>query len=119
MRVLWVEDDPDQAKLNRRQIDVASPNVDLVMALRGDDAAEMLVRDGPWDLVLLDFKLPGSRTGVDLARISREAWPDTPVIVITSMPGVAHATLAPGEEIDVWGKDALLPSRLERALATS
>ena len=48
-----------------------------------EDAAALLEREGPVDLVLLDLGLPGL-TGLDGLRELRSEYPDTPVVVLSS-----------------------------------
>lgn len=87
LRVLVVEDDPDNARLveyilNREgyRVDVAST---AEFALERSAAARAT---HPFDLVVTDLVLPGL-DGIELARVLRAIEPNLPVIVMT-----AHST---------------------------
>jgi DNA-binding response OmpR family regulator len=59
------------------------------------DAAEALARleDRPFDLAVLDLRMPGGLGGMDVLRRARAEWPDMQVVVLT-----AHGTV--GEAVE-------------------
>ena len=89
MRVLVVDDDPDfrsyvLAGLKRAGIDCEG-------AADGPAAKELLDRVGvePFDLILLDVKMPG-QSGWDLLLEMRELGRETPVVFLSGMDSVAE-----------------------------
>jgi PAS domain S-box-containing protein len=79
--VLVVEDDPAV-----RQVAVSTLR-SLGFAVReaenGDEAADMLKRDREVCLILSDVRMPGELTGIDLARLVKQEWPDVRVLLTT------------------------------------
>ena len=79
--VLVVEDDPAV-----RQVAVStlrSLGFAVKEAESGDAAADMLKRDRDVRLVLSDVRMPGELTGIDLARMVKQEWPDIRVLLTT------------------------------------
>jgi LmbE family N-acetylglucosaminyl deacetylase/CheY-like chemotaxis protein len=85
INVLLVEDDIDQAQLMRRWLETAG-GYQVAHAGSGVEG-EAMVRSREWDIVVSDIELPGM-TGLELLRISKEALPFTPTLLVT-----AHGTL--------------------------
>lgn len=84
LRVLLVEDDPDDQGLVRQAFQEPAPLVGPVeLEVVGDaDAALAAVRRASFAVILTDHILPG-RTGLELLRALREADDRTPVVMIT------------------------------------
>ncbi|MFP5077591.1 PAS domain-containing protein [Rhizobium sp. YIM 134829] len=84
---------------------------DVVEAHSGRDALEHLRAEGPFDLMITDYSMPGM-TGGELAIAAREIAPTMPVLLATG-----YADLPPGVELDVprLGKP-YSQSQLEREL---
>ncbi len=63
---------------------------------RAADAGEALaaLEDGPFDLMLVDLKMPGELSGMDVLRRARAEWPDMQVIVLTAHGSVSAAVEA-------------------------
>jgi PAS domain S-box-containing protein len=81
--VLIVEDDAGTALLERRQLDRAGYEVEV--ATNAEQALET-VRKGHVDLALLDLRLPGGTTGLELyERMKAEGW-NIPAILVTGFP---------------------------------
>jgi DNA-binding response OmpR family regulator len=79
-RLLLVEDDIAIADTMRLHLAQAG----LALDHRADgDSGLAAIRDGPWDLVLLDLMLPDA-DGLDLCRALRQAQPDVPVIMLSA-----------------------------------
>jgi two-component system response regulator len=90
LRILLVEDNPDDAEITRLaaertvpcQVTLIADGVSAVRALAGHEGAGA---ERP-DVILLDLRLPGAN-GLDILRHIRaqEAYRDTPVIVLTTV----------------------------------
>jgi len=79
-RILVVEDEPDLRKVLASLLKREGYHVDL--AESGLRAFEMLGKE-IYDLVITDVRLPGA-SGIEVLRVTRETYPDAPVIVITA-----------------------------------
>src|SRR5882724_10611165 len=77
--VLWVDDEAELLQPHR--IFLRDKGFDVETATNADDAAEM-VRRRPFDLVLLDEQMPGTR-GLDALRELREIEPTLQVVMVT------------------------------------
>ena len=65
------------------------------VASSGDEALEILRRDGNVDLVITDQVMP-QMTGLQLAEAIAREWPDLPVVLATG-----YAEMMPGEGADL------------------
>jgi PAS domain S-box-containing protein len=64
-------------------------------AYSGQEALEILRREGSIDLVVTDQAMP-KMTGMNLAKAIKNSWPDMPVLLATG-----YADRVPGEDIDL------------------
>ena len=73
-RILWVDDEIDLLKPHLLFLQARNYHIDAIS--NGDDALE-LMREGPYDLVLLDEQMPG-RSGLEVLEIMRRdrEWND-------------------------------------------
>jgi two-component system cell cycle sensor histidine kinase/response regulator CckA len=78
--ILVVEGNPEVARRQQQQLTRAGYRV--VVAGSANEAIVTL-RKQPFDLVLLDFGLPGEVTGVRLYEQIKEGGPELPVIIVT------------------------------------
>ncbi len=85
-KVLVVEDDKDLAQTVERYLKGQGFDVDLVG--NGLEASSHL-RTYPYDLILLDWQLPGM-SGVEVLRELRIRGLATPVIIVTGLGGIEH-----------------------------
>ncbi|HEX2208572.1 MAG TPA: hybrid sensor histidine kinase/response regulator [Longimicrobium sp.] len=84
VRILLVEDNPGDARLLRVSLEEAeSLRFGLVHAPRLSEALER-VREGTFDVVLLDLSLPDAR-GMETVRRMLQAAPAVPIIVLTGL----------------------------------
>ena len=83
-RVLFIEDNPIDAEIVRHVL--GNAGVAAVETARTAEEGLRLFRIAEWDLVLLDYRLPGSSGLEALARL-REIDPDVPAIVLTGSGG--------------------------------
>ena len=80
-RILVVDDDPDTLKLVELTLKTAGHHIELAS---GGDEGYNLIRQGAFDLILLDVMMPDV-SGFDiLERLNKEAQPYPPVIIFTA-----------------------------------
>src|SRR5260221_2550430 len=77
--VLWVDDEAELLEPHR--IFLRDKGFDVESATNADDAAE-LARRRPFDLILLDEQMPGTR-GLDALKELRESSPNLQVVMVT------------------------------------
>jgi DNA-binding response OmpR family regulator len=85
-KILIVEDDLDLAQTVERYLKGQGFNVDRVGD--GNDASSYL-RTYPYDLVLLDWQLPG-KAGVEILQEIRSRGLTTPVIMVTGLSSIEN-----------------------------
>lgn len=97
-RILVVDDDIDFQVIMRRILE--TEGYEVVIAEDGDKALEIVRRDGPPDLVLLDIMMATTLEGVDVAREMKgdPALEEVPIIMISSIATSPHAAEFPGDE---------------------
>jgi DNA-binding NarL/FixJ family response regulator len=89
VRVL-IADDHEVVRRGVRQIlQEYLPDVNLGEATSGEAALEQ-VQNHEWDLVILDLGLPG-KSGLEVLKQLREAYPRLPVLVLSMYPEVQYA----------------------------
>lgn len=80
-RVLVIEDEPDMAELLRLHLGELPADVECTGdGISGLQAAQA---QGPWDLIVLDLRLPGM-AGLDICRHLRAAGDPVPILMLTS-----------------------------------
>ena len=84
MRVLVIEDDPTVGQFVKRGLEEQRWSVDLVA---DGEEGETMARSQPYDLVVLDMRLPG-RNGLDVLRNLRARGFERPVLVLTAQDAV-------------------------------
>jgi CheY-like chemotaxis protein len=77
--ILWVDDEAELLEPHRLLL--GNKGYQVQTATNADDALELLRRH-PYDLVLLDEQMPGTR-GLDAYRDIRELLPNLPVVMVT------------------------------------
>ncbi|MEZ5292032.1 MAG: response regulator [Vicinamibacterales bacterium] len=108
IRVLLVEDDPDDAALLERHFAVQERPASVA---RVDDA-DALVRaldGGPWDVVVSDHRLPGF-SSLDALRLVRARHPDMPFVIVSGQIGEDLAV----EALKAGADDYVMKDRLSR-----
>lgn len=85
-RILIADDDPAIRELLTQ---ILSDDYDVAEAINGEQALEG-IQSGKYDLILLDFQLPGM-TGIDVLKQLRDRQGELPVILVTGhgSPNVA------------------------------
>ena len=117
IRVLHVDDSPDDRELNRYQLLRIAKDIEIVEAESVDEALAALKRE-QFDCVLSDYQMP-VRDGLDLLTCLRESGNETPFIFLTGQGSedVAAAALRAGAD-DYFTKEAGFAhyERLENSL---
>ncbi|NJD64512.1 MAG: response regulator [Chloroflexi bacterium] len=86
-KVLVVDDDEVVRLSHLRSLQNAWCNAEAVW--NGDEALRAMEL-APYDVVLLDLRMPGT-DGMSVLRILKEKWPESEVVVITGYPTVETA----------------------------
>lgn len=81
MRILIVEDEPKLARSLEKGLAGEGYVADVV---HDSDAAMSLVTGGSYDLILLDWMIPGAHDGPSLIRTWREAHEQAPILLLTA-----------------------------------
>jgi DNA-binding response OmpR family regulator len=84
---------------------------DVVTAKSGEDALKIL-RDTPFDLVVLDLKLGGKVDGIKVLEAIRWRWPNTSVIILTAHGSLDSAVSAIDYGVDKYVQKPLTPKEL-------
>ncbi len=95
-RILWVDDEVDLLKPHLLFLQARGYHVDAIT--NGDDALE-LMREAPYDLVLLDEQMPG-RHGLEVLRIIRRRYPHQRVVMVSKSEEDHTMTEAIGRRVD-------------------
>jgi len=91
-KVLLVDDEPKICAALAGAL--VSEGFEVVFVESGDEAITAF-RDGAFDIVLMDLRMPGKSGWETLPRLT-EARPLLPVIIITALPDQGPAALATG-----------------------
>jgi DNA-binding NtrC family response regulator len=86
-RILIVDDDMVVRRSYLRSLQGVSDNVEA--AGDGEEALETMERS-PFDVVLLDMRMPG-QDGLSVLRTIKQKWPESEVVIITGYPTVDSA----------------------------
>ncbi|HXD22849.1 MAG TPA: response regulator transcription factor [Gemmatimonadaceae bacterium] len=84
MKVLVIEDDPTVGQFVKRGLEEQRWSVDLVA---DGEEGETLARGQPYDLIVLDMRLPG-RSGLEVLRNLRARGFERPVLVLTAQDAI-------------------------------
>jgi DNA-binding NtrC family response regulator len=87
VKILVVDDDEVVRSSYRRSLD--SPKCRVEVALDGDEALQAM-EEQPFDVVLLDLRMPG-RDGMSVLKTIKEKWPESEVVIITGYPTLETA----------------------------
>ena len=106
--ILWVDDEAELLEPHRLLL--AGKGYEVVAATNADDALELL-RRRPWDLLLLDEQMPGTR-GLEAHRAIRELAPALPVVMVTKSEEDATLKEAIGANIRDYLVKPVTPRQL-------
>src|SRR5256885_10414217 len=87
-RLLLVDDDEDACRLLAEVLERES--YEVVRALSVDEAVAKFHREGPFDAVLTDLRMPGA-SGLDLLNHVRQTDPEALVLVLTAFGDASAA----------------------------
>ncbi|TWI54968.1 PAS domain S-box-containing protein [Pseudomonas duriflava] len=79
--ILLVEDSDDVRQVTESYL--KSLGYQVFSAASGEDALQLLDRQGPVDLLFTDVMMPGGINGLVLARRIRQRYPDIPILLAT------------------------------------
>lgn len=86
-RILIV-DDEEIVRLSHVRV-LAGPHCEVAAVYNGDAALREMSRQ-PFDVVLLDLRMPGM-DGMSVLKAIKQQWPDSEVVVITGYPTLESA----------------------------
>jgi DNA-binding NtrC family response regulator len=86
-RILVVDDDEVVRRSYRRSLQGLSRNVEA--ASDGEEALQTMEQN-PFDVVLLDIRMPG-QDGLSVLRTIKQKWPESEVVIITGYPSIDSA----------------------------
>ena len=81
MRLLVVEDDPNEGK--KLTTYLAKNGYEVEHAISGDEALAAILGNEPFHLVILDVMLP-RKSGFDVLKEARQAGSDVPIIILSA-----------------------------------
>jgi CheY-like chemotaxis protein len=90
MKILIVDDELPSRRMFRLALET---DHEVHEAGDGASALDVLVGQGPFDVALLDFKMPGM-SGLELLSKIHKRWPETAVVMITAYSSLAVAAEA-------------------------
>ena len=89
-KVLVVDDDETVRRSYLRSLQ--STSCQVVVAKDGEEALQKMEQN-PYDVVLLDMRMPG-QDGLSVLRTIKKKWPESEVVIITGYPTVDSAKQA-------------------------
>ncbi len=90
-RILVVEDSVSMLLIIQKAIFNVRPNAEIFSAVSLEEAFTILIKTSnieeknPYELIIADIFLEGSRTGMDLWRVLRATYPQIPILVVSSI----------------------------------
>lgn len=82
---ILVVDDDEVVRLSHQR-SLAGAHYHVVAVWNGDEAMRAMERQ-PFDVILLDLRMPGL-DGMSVLRLIKDRWPETEVVVITGYPSL-------------------------------
>ncbi|MFP3974639.1 MAG: PAS domain S-box protein [Chloroflexota bacterium] len=122
MRILLVEDDKGDRKLISNALTTYDPDWQVEEAASGEEALQRLEQGEQYDVVLLDYRLPG-RNGLETLQDIRKSEISPPVVMVTGKGDeqlAVEAMKAGSYDYVAKSEDYLqrLPLTVERAMET-
>ena len=119
LKILLVEDDPDQASLIENRLRKFNSHIEVETAFSGNDCLKKLARNH-YETIILDYSLP-EYDGIEVLSRIKQTGIDAPVIMVSANGSEKIAVEAlKGGAHDYLVKDSgyltLLPKAVERAI---
>jgi signal transduction histidine kinase len=108
LRILHLEDNPDDAELIRRKLSKDIPGCE-VHHVENEEQFNNALGSGIWNLILADYSMPSSH-GLDALALARELCPSTPFLFLSGMMGEETAV----ESLKAGATDYVLKDRPAR-----
>ncbi len=83
MNILYLEDNPNDAKLVQRYVDTTGHQLTIVQNI--SEIEELLPRVGDFDLIMVDILINNKRVGYELASWLRESGFTRPLVAVTAL----------------------------------
>ena len=97
-RILVVDDEENIRMLYQEELQ--EEGYEVVLASNGLEALEALAKEGPFDLVTLDIRMPGM-DGINTVREIKEKYRDISVILVTAYGEYK-------QDFSTWASDAYI-----------
>src|SRR5882672_7811226 len=88
-RILVVDDEETVRTICVRMLSPLGYTV--VTANNGDEAFKLIVEDQPFDLLITDYRMPGSFNGLEIGQAMKVRFPETKIILMTAFPALDTA----------------------------
>jgi PAS domain S-box-containing protein len=108
LRILHLEDNPEDSRLVRDQLAQEGVAADITLVMNRADFLATLTR-AKWDLILADYRLPDF-TGIEALKLVRDKYPAMPFILMSGTIG----ELAAIESLKAGATDYVLKQNRER-----
>jgi DNA-binding NarL/FixJ family response regulator len=117
VRILLVDDHTLVRKGLAQLLYSCMDGAEVVEAGDADQAAALLAKD-PFDVALVDIRMPG-RGGLDLLREIRSTWPQVPVIIVTNYDNPEYVKAAMAEGASGYLLKDSTPADLSQAISVA
>jgi len=87
-RILVVDDEPTVCRSVKKVLE--RKGYQVAEALCVSSALDILEQGNVYDLIILDLMMPQTG-GIELLKIARERWPETPILIVTGYASIASA----------------------------
>jgi len=112
-RILVVDDEPTVCRSLEKILTRKGYEVSQATCVSG--ALDSLESGQKFDLIIADLMMP-QVSGIELLKIVRERWPDTPVLIITGYASIASAVEATRSGAVGYIPKPFTPDELEKAV---
>ena len=85
LRILHLEDSPDDAELIRRKLSKNIPGCE-VHHVENEEQFSKALASSDWNLILADYSMPSCH-GLDALALARQLCPSTPFLFLSGMMG--------------------------------
>jgi two-component system, sensor histidine kinase and response regulator len=108
LRILHLEDNPDDAALIRRKLSKDIPGCE-VHHVENEEQFSKALESSDWNLILADYSMPSAH-GLDALALARQLQPNTPFLFLSGMMGEERAV----ESLKAGATDYILKDRPAR-----